>query len=127
MKARKSWSCISGVLCAENASPHNCGVFYKATVQAALLFGSESWNLTPLALKCLEGFHIRSARCMMSMMPKKNASMGAWIYLESAVVLEKASLHTIAQYIQVRQQTIVSFIMNRSILNLCREGEDEGL
>jgi hypothetical protein len=37
-KARKSWAQVSCVLRAENASPKVCGVFYKATVQAVLLF-----------------------------------------------------------------------------------------
>ncbi|KAL7523456.1 hypothetical protein ACHAXR_000188, partial [Thalassiosira sp. AJA248-18] len=46
MKARKCWARISRVLRAENASPRVCGMFYKATVQAVLLFGSETWNLT---------------------------------------------------------------------------------
>jgi hypothetical protein len=46
-KARKSWARISHVLRAENASPEVSGVFYKATVQAMLLFGSETWKLSP--------------------------------------------------------------------------------
>ncbi len=41
-KARKSWARVSRVLRAENASPKVCGVFYKAVVQAVLLFGSEA-------------------------------------------------------------------------------------
>ena len=60
-KARKCWSRISRVLRAENASPRVCGMFYKATVQAILLFGSETWNVSPSMLRRLEGFHIRSA------------------------------------------------------------------
>ena len=64
MKARKSWSRISKVLRADNASPRVCGMFYKATVQAILLYGSETWNLTPTALRTLEGFHLRAARRM---------------------------------------------------------------
>ncbi len=36
-------------------------MFYKATVQAVLLFGAEMWNLTETALKKLEGFHIKAA------------------------------------------------------------------
>ncbi len=47
-KACKSWVQVSRVLRAENASPKVCGVFYKATVQAVLLFGSEKWALSPL-------------------------------------------------------------------------------
>jgi len=44
-KAWKSWSGILRVLRAENASPRVCALFYKATVQAVLLFGSETWNM----------------------------------------------------------------------------------
>ncbi len=33
-------------------------MFYKATVQAVLLFGAETWNLTETALKQLKGFPI---------------------------------------------------------------------
>jgi hypothetical protein len=68
-KARKSWAWVSCVLRTENASPKVSGVFYKATVQAVLLFGNETWKLSPLNLKGLEGFHIRAARCMASMQP----------------------------------------------------------
>lgn len=41
-KARKCWAWIPKVLWAENASPHMSGVFYRATVQAVLLFDSET-------------------------------------------------------------------------------------
>jgi hypothetical protein len=60
-KARKMWARVSRVLRAENASPKVCGVFYKAKIQAVLLFGSEIWNLAPSGLKCLEGFHLWAA------------------------------------------------------------------
>ena len=60
-KARGVWARLSRTIRAENASPRACGTFYKATVQSILLFGSETWNLSPLSLKLLEGFHIRAA------------------------------------------------------------------
>jgi hypothetical protein len=71
-KVCKSWGKVSCVLSAENALPKVCGVFYKATVQAVLLFGSEMWKLSPLSLKSLEGFHIWAARCMAGKMPTWN-------------------------------------------------------
>ena len=60
-KARGVWARVSRVLRAENASPWTSGMFYKAIVQAVLLYGSETWSLLPLSLKGLEGFHIRAA------------------------------------------------------------------
>jgi hypothetical protein len=71
-KARKSWGQVSCVFRAENALPKVCGMFYKATVQAVLIFGSESWKLSPSSLKILEGFHIRAA-CHM-----QRAHMESW-------------------------------------------------
>jgi hypothetical protein len=60
-KARGCWAWISRVLRAENATARTCGMFYKATVQAVLLYGSETWNLSPTSVKRLEGFHIHAA------------------------------------------------------------------
>ena len=61
-KAHCVWAHVLRVLCTENASAHVCRMFYKAIVQAVLLFGSETWCLTPTMLKCLEGFHSKAAR-----------------------------------------------------------------
>ena len=58
---------------------------------------------------------IQAARRMMVMMPKEEAGMGKWTYPALTAVLEKAGLYTIEKYIQVRRQTIASFIVNRPI------------
>jgi hypothetical protein len=78
-KACKSWAQVSRVLRAENASPKVCGVFLKPTVQAVLLLGSETWKLSSLSLKSLEGFNIRAARRMAGMQPARNPD-GMWTH-----------------------------------------------
>jgi hypothetical protein len=88
------------VLRREITSPKVCGVFYKAVVQAVLLFGSEMWKLSPLSLKSLEGFHIRTAHCMVGMQPAKNAD-GTWKYLSSKDVLKTVGLKMNDHYIGV--------------------------
>ncbi len=50
-KARGCWAWILHVLRAENADARMHGIFYKATVQAVLLSGSETWNLSPMSVK----------------------------------------------------------------------------
>jgi hypothetical protein len=55
------WARVSCVLRAENVTPKTCGMFYKATMQAVLLYGSETWILSSLSMKCLEAFHICTA------------------------------------------------------------------
>ena len=122
-KARKCWAWISKVLRAENASPRVSGMFYRATVQAVLLFGSETWNLTGTWLKKLEGFHLRAAwRMARASKPRRNPD-GSWVYPPSADTLEEVGLKTIAHYVAVRRQTISDFIRDRPIFGLCVEGE----
>ena len=60
-KARKCWKMLSWLLRAENMPAWVGGMFYKAVVQAVLLFGSKTWVLTPPTLKMLLGFHVRCA------------------------------------------------------------------
>jgi hypothetical protein len=60
-KARGTWARIRQVLRKENAPPRVSAKFYKAIVQSILLYGSETWVLSPATLTRLEGFHIRAA------------------------------------------------------------------
>ncbi len=99
-KAHKSWGQVSCVLRAENTLPKICGVFYKATVQAVLLFGSETWKLSPLSLKSLERFHVCAACCMAGKMPTKNPD-GTWTYPCLRDVLKAVGSRTIGHYIGV--------------------------
>jgi hypothetical protein len=109
----------------ENASPRACGVFYKATVQSILLFGSKTWNLSPVSLKSLEGFHIRAAWHMAGKRPQKLPD-GTWTYPNSAAVLDKVGLKTIARYIRVQRQHIACYIVVKPILQSCMDGVRRG-
>jgi hypothetical protein len=121
-KARKNWAQVSHVLRAENAAPKVCGVYYKATVHAVLLFGSETWKLSPLSLKSLEGFHIRAACCMAGMQPARNPD-GALKYPNSKEVLKRVGLKMISKYINICKETITRFIVDQPIFALCWDGE----
>jgi hypothetical protein len=46
------------VLRSKYATPRVAEKFYKAVVQAVLLYGREMWNLTKAVLARLEGFHV---------------------------------------------------------------------
>jgi hypothetical protein len=126
-KVPKSWGQVSRILRAENASPKVCGVFYKATIQAVLLYGSETWKLSPLSLKSIEGFHIWAAHCMVGKMPTRNPD-GTWTYPSLRDVLKAVGLRTIGHYIGVCRETIACFIMNRPpICALLGWGVEEGI
>ena len=120
-KARGVWARLSRTMRAENASPRVCGVFYKATVQSILLFGSETWNLSPVSLKSLEGFHIRAAWRMAGKRPLKLPD-GTWTYPNSTEVLDEVWLNTIAHYIGVRRQHVANYIVDKPIFLSCVDG-----
>ena len=56
----------------ENATPKVCGMFYCVTVQAVLLFGSETWNLASSAIKVVEELHVRAVQRMADALPTKH-------------------------------------------------------
>jgi hypothetical protein len=119
-KARGVWARLSRTIRAENASPCACGIFYKATVQSILLFGSKTWNLSLQSLKCLEGFHKRAAWRMSGKRLTKLPD-GTWTYLNSAAVLDKVGLKNIAHYIGMRRQHIASYIVDKPIFQTCMD------
>ena len=55
-KARKSWRRLQGILRREGATPRISGNFFKAVVQQVLLFGAETWVVTPNMERALNGF-----------------------------------------------------------------------
>ncbi len=64
VKARTVWARISNILQSKNTLPCICDISYKAVVQAILLYGSETWCLSPTLLVRLKGFHIKAAHQM---------------------------------------------------------------
>ena len=100
-KAQGIWMRISAMLRTENASPCVCGIFYKATVQSILLFGSKTWNLSPMSWKVPEGFHIMATWHMAGKRPMKLCD-STWRYPNSTDVLKNVGLKTIAHYIAIR-------------------------
>ncbi len=111
------------VLCGENTTQRVAARFYKAVVQAILLYGSETWNISKTALAQLEGFHIRAAYRMACIHRPKKGAFGVWTYPRMAGVLEECGMHSIAEYINKRRQTIAVYVTTRPMLEECRQGE----
>eukprot|EP00957_Ditylum_brightwellii_P181368 13815834-Ditylum_brightwellii.AAC.1 len=93
-KAQGVWARVSRVLGGENASPRVCGTFYRATVQAVLLYGSESWNITLTAMRMLEGFHAKAAWQMATVNRPERQLDDTWVYPATEDVLEEVGLQT---------------------------------
>ena len=82
----------------EGSDRRTPGRFYVAVVQAVLLFGSETWVLTPQLEKPLEGFHHRVVRRMVCMGPKHQRD-GTWVYTTIEEALEMVGMEDIGEYI----------------------------
>jgi len=84
LKAQMRWGQLCQVLTQCGASRRVMGMFYKATVQAVLLFGAETWTLTQPLLCLRKSFHHRCARYI-AQMENTQLEDGTWISPPSEV------------------------------------------
>ncbi len=103
-KARARWGQLCRLLTRQGASRRVMGLFYKATIQAVLLYGAETWSLTQPLLRRLCSFHHRCARYL-ARSPMTQKEDGTWVSPPSETVLEQAGLFTIEEYIAFRSIT----------------------
>jgi len=96
------------------------GLFYKATVQAILLHGTETWALTQPLLRMLRSFHHHCAQYLAQMVNTQNDD-GTWIVAPSQAAREAAGLLTIEEYVQQRVDTFLPFIRSRNIYRECQD------
>jgi hypothetical protein len=93
-KARRVWAHVQ-VLHGENTAPRIAAKFYKAGVQAVLLYRSKTWNLTNFALARLEGFHVCTAYNMARKHQPKKGANGVWVYPKMTDVLEECGIYPV--------------------------------
>jgi hypothetical protein len=117
-KARKRWGQVAQILSKQGARSCTMAYFYKAVVQAVLLYGSESWVITERMWKVLNGFHNRCARFISGDHIRQKPN-GEWILPSTKAVLAKCKLHTIEEYIRRRKRTVKTFVESRPIYDAC--------
>ena len=98
------------------------GRFYVAVVQAVLIFGSDTWVLTPHFEKSLEGFHHRAVQRMSGMGPKCQ-QYGTWVYTPIGAVLATVGLEDIGVSIARCQNTVAQYIATHPIMEFCLAAE----
>ena len=94
------------------------GYFYKAVVQAILLYGSETWILTEGLKRQFQSFHSRVARFLTGkhIWPLED---GSWHCPSTEDVLREAGLETVEEYILRRRQTVRGFVRHRPVYLHC--------
>jgi hypothetical protein len=122
VRTRLKWNRSGRVLRSEGIKTRAMWYFYKAIVQAILLYGSETWVVSDAHLRQFRSFHSGVGRHLTGrhIRPLED---GSWFCPPTVEVLEDAGagLQTIDEYINGRRQTVRSFTRHRSLYEACRQ------
>ena len=85
-KARKSWGRLHRILSREGADKRVLGDFFTALVQRVLMFGAETWVVTPRMERVLNSFLHGASRRITGRQPRRGWDR-KWFYpsLEGAM------------------------------------------
>ena len=97
-KAWGQWAQLACVLTREGATSRVSGIFYKAEVQAVLLYGSETWCITTKILKLLQSFHDWKAQFILGIHIRCNCRR-VYQYPDQSRALQVAGLYPIKTYL----------------------------
>ena len=117
-KARNSWGRLSCILIREGADPKVSEHYYKVVVQAVLLFGEETWVITPRMEQALDSFQHRVSRRITGRQPRRRRG-GIWDYPPLAEAMGGEGFEGIRKYVTRMQNTVAQYILTRPIMNLC--------
>ena len=100
-KARKSWGRLRRILGREGAKARISVAFFKGVVQQVLLFGAETWVVTPRMERALSGFLHGAARRLTGSQARRGRN-GAWHYPSLEGAMREAVLTEIRKSIANR-------------------------
>ena len=98
LKARNIWGRLKRILSREGADKRISGKFFKAVVQQVLLFGAETWVLTPQIERALDSFMHGAARRITGRQPRRGWD-GKWYYPYLAGAMKEAGFTEIRKSI----------------------------
>ena len=113
---------ISRVLGREGGYPRTSCNVYKAAAQATLLFGTETWVVTPRIGNTLGGFRHRVARRLTIIRTRRHTT-GRWVYPPLDVAMTAVGLEEVETYVLLLQNIIAQFIATCLIFNICLEAK----
>ena len=118
VKSRKIWGRLSRILSREGADKRVSGNFFKAVVQAVLLFGAETWLMTPRIERALESFMHRDALNITGKQPRRGGG-GQWTYPPLKEAMREAGFEGIRKAVTRKQNMVAQYIVTRPIMDLC--------
>jgi hypothetical protein len=97
--------------------------FYKAVVQSVLLYGSETWVITPTILQVLQSFHHWIASQITGMRPRFCPRTDTCSKPPIAEALEAAGMNTVEWYTTKRRVTFAKLVTGRLVYDLFQQAQ----
>ena len=111
---------MSRILIREGADPKVSGHLFKALVQTMLLFGAETWVLTPRMERALSNFQHRFSQ-RLSVRHLRRQKGGSWYYPLLEAEMSEGGFEDIGTYVTWRQNTVAQYIATQPIMDLCEQ------
>ena len=108
-RAKTAWRRMSRIFSREVATHQVSGFFFKAMIQAVMLFGAETWVIIPRMGTALGGFHTQMERRLTGQLQWRTIDE-TWKYTSAAMAREAAGFLTMDEYIQRRHNTLAQYI-----------------
>ena len=114
-KARRRWAWISRIVGQKGEDARKYRNFYKAVLQATLMFGEETWVMLPRIGRNLGGSHHRVDHQLENMQPRRDMT-GRWFYPPVEKAMPAVGMEEVETIVLRRQNTITQYITTRPIL-----------
>ena len=96
---------MSCILSREGAAPQVSGFFFKVVIQVVLIFGSDTWVVTPCMGKALGGVQTQVMRRLTGKIPLRTTD-GKCRYASAAAARVAAGFLTMEEYVRRRHNTV---------------------
>ena len=104
-QAKTVWKMMSQILSREVATPRVSCFFFKALIQAVLLFREEIWVVTPHMGTSPRGFQTQVEIRLTGQLPL-STTVRTWKYTLAEAASEAAGFLTMEEYARRRQNTV---------------------
>ena len=94
------------------------GNFFKALVQQVLLFGAETWVVTPRMERAMNSFMHGAARRITGRNPRRGWD-GKWFYSSLEGAMKESGFKDVRTSINIRHYTVPQYITTRPLMELC--------
>ena len=91
---------------------------YQAIIQSVLFFGAETWVLSEVMSRKLEGAHVGLLRRIMKQRSVQQKD-GIWRQVEAETVIENTVTQPLGTYIDRSQATVAEWVVLCPILDVC--------